>query len=78
MLTTTASAVRTAAFAHDTVTFDYKHDTENFADTVRSLVLTSPTAENVAVGTVTAIHPVYGYRSYKLNNIRNLIIHSKR
>lgn len=77
MLTITASAVRTAAFARDNVTFDYTYDFGNYSDTIQALALEAPTVENTAAGTVVANHPVYGYRTYKLASIRNLVIHSK-
>ena len=70
----TATAVRTAAFARDTVTFDYAYD-----DCVESttVLLAPPTAGDTANGTVLAWTQWYGYRSYSLAKITNMVVNTK-
>jgi hypothetical protein len=72
---TTAHAVRTAAFARDNVTFDYTYNSKTY--TVNAVTLEAPTNENTKSGTVVATDAVYGYRTYQLAKITNLIVHTK-
>ena len=72
---TTAHAVRTAAFARDTVTFDYTRNGKTY--TVNTVTLEPPTTENTKSGTIVATDAVYGYRAYQLAKISVLTIHPK-
>ena len=73
-MTSTATAVRTAAFARDNVTFDYA-----YVDCIESttVLLAPPTAGDTAAGTVLAWTQWYGWRSYSLDKITNMIVNPK-